>query len=126
MKAENLEGDARISVLLQNAAGPEEEEKLLGAYLLHCILNNDAAYARELLDKGIASIDFRDDETGLTPIHVAVGTDNMTLAALLVERGVKFVPDRKGRMPTTVAAECEVSDEMCDFIVEAEAKAEGV
>ena len=29
-------------------------------------------------------------------------------------------------MPTTIAAECEVSDEMCDFIAEAEAKAEGV
>ncbi len=42
----------------------------------------------------------------------------------LVSRGASFVPDKQGRMPTTIAAECEASERLCDFIVEAEAAAE--
>jgi ankyrin repeat protein len=62
----------------------------------------------------------------MTALHIAAGRDHLRLAQILVEHGASFVPDRQGRMPSTIAAECEASEEMCDFIVEAEAKAEGV
>ena len=62
----------------------------------------------------------------MNALHIAVGRNHLEMAQYLVEKGIAFVPDNQGRMPTTIAAECEVSDEMCDFIAEAEAKAEGV
>jgi ankyrin repeat protein len=68
-------------------------------------------------------VDTIDKITGMTALHLAVGRNNLELARFLVERGVPFVPDKLGRMPTTLAAECEVSEELCDFIVEAEATA---
>jgi ankyrin repeat protein len=71
-------------------------------------------------------INFIDVRTGMTALHIAVGRDHLAVAKYLVEHGAAFIPDGQGRMPTTIAAECEVSDEMCDFIVEAEANAEGV
>jgi Ankyrin repeats (3 copies) len=84
-------------------------------------------YERPLYSKVYKDpINFIDDRTGMTALHIAVGRDHLTIAKYLVEHGAVFIPDGQGRMPTTVAAECEVSDEMCDFIVEAEAKAEGV
>ncbi|MGH6810814.1 MAG: ankyrin repeat domain-containing protein [Methylocella sp.] len=91
----------------------------------------DAAYkgrtdfVRKLLERR-SDIDAADEETGMTALHIAVGRDHLELTRFLVERGASFVPDKQGRMPTTVAAECEVSEELCDFIADAEARAEGV
>lgn len=91
----------------------------------------DAAY-RGLTDEVRRSLEHRpdidavDDATGMTVLHVAVGRDHLELARFLVERGARFLPDKQGRMPSTIAAECEVSEELCDFIAEAEARAEGV
>ena len=59
-------------------------------------------------------------------MHIAVGRDHLANGENLVENGASFLPDKQGRTPSVIAAECEVSDEMCDFIAEAEAKAEGV
>jgi ankyrin repeat protein len=77
------------------------------------------------LEQGV-SLDIADKVTGMTALHLAVGRNHLDLVRLLVERGASFVPDKQGRMPTTIAAECEVSEELCDFIAEAEARAEGV
>ena len=75
----------------------------------------------------LTPIDFADPATGLTALHIAVGTETIWICEISSSsRGASFLADKQGRMPTTVAAECEVSDEMCDFIAEAEAKAEGV
>jgi hypothetical protein len=78
---------------------------------------------KRLFESG-AEIDTADLETGLTALHLAVGRNALDVVKFLVGQGASFVPDRLGRMPTTIAAECEVSEELCDFIVEAEAAAE--
>ena len=39
----------------------------------------------------------------------------------LIENDVTFGPDRFGRWPSVVVAECEASEEVCNFVVEAEA-----
>jgi ankyrin repeat protein len=101
-------------------------DQMLGELLLHCADYADVSTMENLLDHHHVPIDFSDEASGLTALHIAVGRDHLYLAKLLVERGAAFQPDKRGRMPTTVAAECEVSDDMCDFIAEAEAKAEGV
>jgi ankyrin repeat protein len=112
-----------------DALGPEGgsySKDELGNALLGCAYNNELRSAESLVEAHHAPIDFVDPRTGLTALHIAVGRDHLDLAKYLVERGASFLPDNQGRTPTTIAAECEVSDEMCDFIAEAEAKAEGV
>jgi hypothetical protein len=61
----------------------------------------------------------------MTALHLAVGRNNIRLARALVQAGAKFIPDGQGRMPSTIAAELEVDEELQDYIVEAEAKALG-
>ena len=100
--------------------------QVAGEGLLNCAYNNDLETADRLIRALGAEVNFADPRNGLTALHIAVGRDHLALAKYLVRSGAKFVPDHQGRTPTTVAAECEVSDEMCDFIAEAEAKAEGV
>jgi hypothetical protein len=97
----------------------------LGNELLDCAYNNELKLAEALI-KQHAPIDFVDWQTGLTALHIAVGRDHLQMAKYLVDSGALFLPDKQGRTPSVVAAECEVSDEMCDFIAEAEAKAEGI
>jgi hypothetical protein len=86
-----------------------------------------AAYAGDLggvdtaLSQG-AAIDAVHPETGLTALHIAVGTHNLGLARYLVEeRDAPFGPDGFGRWPTLVAAECGVDDELGDYVAEKEA-----
>jgi uncharacterized protein len=105
---------------------PTFSSEQLGGSLLGSTYNNDWETVQELVGHRHAPINFVDDQTGLTALHIAVGRDHLDIAKYLVERGASFLPDKQGRTPTTIAAECEVSDEMCDFIAEAEAKAEGV
>lgn len=85
----------------------------------------DEAQVRKLVEAGV-DINQMDPETGLTALHLSVGRDAIGLVRYLVGLGAKFIPDRYGRMPSTIAAECEVSDEVSDFILDAEAAAEGV
>jgi ankyrin repeat protein len=106
-------------------SNPNRDE-VAGEGLLNCAYNNDLETAERLIRIFGAGVNFADPRTGLTALHIAVGRDHLAIAKHLVGCGAKFVPDHQGRTPTTVAAECEVSDEMCDFIAEAEAKAEGV
>ena len=45
------------------------------------------------------------------------------MTQMLVEAGAAFVPDAQGRMPSVIAAEMEVSEELADYIYEAESRA---
>jgi uncharacterized protein len=98
----------------------------LGSALLGSAYNNELLTVKGILQSDHPPIDFTDPLTGLTALHMAVGRNHLDIVKLLVEHGASFQPDKQGRMPSTIAAECEVSDEMSDFIAEAEAKAEGV
>ena len=68
-----------------------------------------------------ADVNTRENGSGLTPLHIAVGTNNSSLTQLLVQKySSSFGPDSFGRWPTVVAAECRVSGDLCDFVVQAE------
>lgn len=71
-----------------------------------------------------ANVDAIDPVTGLTALHIAVGTNNLHLTRILVEDWeAGFGPDAKGRWPSLIAAEVEVDVALADYIVEAEAAA---
>ena len=70
-----------------------------------------------------ADINATHPETGLSALHIAVGVNDIFLCRYLVEKcSVGFFPDRFGRWPTLIAAECQVDDALSDYIVEAEAR----
>jgi ankyrin repeat protein len=72
---------------------------------------------------GGVNVNAVDPANGLTALHLAVGRDQLVIVRYLVEEAhAAFLPDRRGRFPTTVAAQCEVSDDMNDYIVEKEAE----
>ncbi|WGJ13269.1 ankyrin repeat domain-containing protein [Methylocapsa sp. D3K7] len=91
--------------------------------LLIAAKGDDIATVQRLYEMGV-DINMPDSDTGLTALHLAVARNALDVARFLVSVGALFVPDRFGRMPTIVAAECRVSEIMCDYIVEAEAAAE--
>ena len=73
------------------------------------------------LEQG-ADINFDDPATGLSALHIAVGTNDLALCRYLIEEcDASIVPDRSGRWPTLIAAQCRVSDELGDYIAEKEA-----
>lgn len=77
---------------------------------------------RQALANG-ANVNGWQEQTGLTALHLAVGTNNFGLVKYLIETaGAEIVPDRSGRWPTVIAAECCAGEELCDYIVEQEAK----
>lgn len=87
-----------------------------------------AAYAgnldevRKAVSQG-ADIDAVHEQTGLTALHIAIGTNNLALTRFLIEEaGARLGPDRSGRWPTVIAAQCRVDESLCDYIVEEEAK----
>lgn len=98
-----------------------ESPDAIQAAFLTAAERGDKAQLKSLLDRG-ADINRPDLRTGLTALHLAVGRDRLAAARLLIDRGAQFLPDRQGRLPTTVASECEVSEEMCALIVTAEAR----
>jgi hypothetical protein len=61
-----------------------------------------------------------DRRTGLRPIHIAIGRNNLPMTQLLTEAGARYVPDGQGRMPSTIAEICEVSPELLDYVLEQE------
>jgi len=71
------------------------------------------------------SIDVIDETTGLTALHIAIGRNHLDLTRFLLEKGARIVPDRNGRWPTLIAAECNASDELYDLVADAEIAAEG-
>jgi hypothetical protein len=74
--------------------------------------------------KAGADVNAADPVMGLTALHIAVSTNNLTLTQILVEDWkAEFKADARGRWPTLIAAEAEVDDVLSDYIVEAEAEA---
>ncbi len=59
--------------------------------------------------------------TGMNALHIAIGTNNLPMVKLLVEAGIPFIPDGQGRMPSLIAALCEVDEELQDYVLEQEA-----
>ena len=59
----------------------------------------------------------------MNALHIAIGRGHLEMVKALVEAGAAFVPDREGRMPSVIAAEMEVSEELADYIYEAESRA---
>lgn len=74
--------------------------------------------------KAGADIDALDPETGLCALHIAVGSNDLTLCQYLVEEcGASFFPDKFGRWPSLIAAECRTDEALGDYIVAREAEA---
>lgn len=72
---------------------------------------------------GGADIDMVDAPTGLCALHIAVGTNNLKLTRALVEKyRAGFFPDQAGRWPSLIAVECDVDENLADYITEAEAR----
>lgn len=72
-----------------------------------------------------ADVDHTDPDTGLSALHLAIGTNNLALARMLIEDwGAAIEPDGRGRWPSVIAARCGVDAALADYIVEAEEKAQ--
>lgn len=96
------------------------EADRLNAGLLQAAYDLDAVAAVAALTEG-ADVATVHEQTGLTALHIAAGTNNLPLARLLIEDwDAPFGPDRFGRWPTVIAAECRAGEEFCDYIVEQE------
>lgn len=85
----------------------------------------DVDSARKHLKLG-ADINGVEDTTGLSPLHIAIGRNHLDLVRFLLDQGATIAPDRQGRWPSTIAELCEVDEQICDLIVEAEARVGGV
>ncbi len=93
----------------------------MAAQLMAAAFAGDLAGVEHAILHG-AGVNTVDPQTGLSALHVAAGRDDIPLCKMLVEQWkAEFFPDRFGRWPTLVAAECRVSDELSDYIVEKEA-----
>lgn len=103
-------------------APPQERLSEPDAMLLRAAHLGQQDLLATALSQG-ARIAVAEPGTGLTALHIAVGTNNLPLTRYLVEQcKAPFGPDRFGRWPTVVAAECYAGEELCDYIVEQEAK----
>lgn len=79
-------------------------------------------WAAEAMEADLAT---SETDTGLAPVHIAAGSDNMRMLRYLIEeKQVPLGPDRFGRWPSIVAAECGASTEVVVYLAEAEAKDE--
>ena len=69
-----------------------------------------------------ADINHLSESIGLSALHLAIGRSHLDIVKYLVETaGAEFKPDRFGRWPTVIAAQCRSSAEICDYVVEREA-----
>lgn len=101
----------------------QQEAKQPAPDLLSAVYSADLDAFRAALQQG-ADVNKADEKTGLTPLHIATGTDNLRFVKFLIEEcGAVFKPDSYGRMPTVVAAQCKVSEDLADYIFEKEAAA---
>lgn len=105
-------------------ARPEDGNE--AARLDHALLK--AAYGADwdgviaALENG-ADIEATDPQTGLSALHIAIGTNNLLLTRMLVEDWeAPFKPDRQGRWPSVIAARCRADEALSDYVVEAEVK----
>lgn len=94
----------------------------LGADLIRAAYGGNLGLARTALEQG-ASVAVTDERSGLSALHIAVGTNNLALCRYLIEQwDAPFGPDKFGRWPTVVAIQCRVDVEVGDYIVEKEAE----
>ena len=112
---------SEVGQIIFDSLAPDEAAK----FLREAASKGDLDQVTKLLDVG-ASVNGASPHNGMSALHYAVAGDRLDVAKLLVTRGAAFFPDRDGRWPSAIAADCDVSEEMCDFIVEAEAKAIGM
>ncbi|MCW8087722.1 ankyrin repeat domain-containing protein [Sabulicella glaciei] len=76
---------------------------------------------RTALQKG-ANIDARHPDMGISALHIAIGNNDLALCRFLIEEcSARFFPDKFGRWPTLIAAECHADETLSDYIVEQEA-----
>lgn len=86
---------------------------------------HDIQAIEEAIGRG-ANINFVHPDTGLSALHIAVGQNDLSLCSFLIENcGANFFPDKFGRWPTLIAAECQVDDELADYIAQKEAASMG-
>lgn len=89
--------------------------------LLQSAYTGDLTGVRDALAAG-ANVDVVHEQTGLSALHIAIGTNNLALTRYLIEEADAAIgPDRSGRWPTIIAAECEVDTILSDYILEQEA-----
>ena len=91
--------------------------------MLAAARKGDAGTVLAALARG-EDVDETDEKTGLSALHLAIASDNLSLVkALVEEHGASFFADKSGRWPSSMAANLNsVSDELSDYIVHAEAK----
>lgn len=108
----------------RSAARPQDgtDAARLDHALLKAAYDADADSVIAALEGG-AEIDYGDPESGLSALHIAIGTNNLPLTRLLIEDwGAAIKPDGRGRWPTVIAAQCRVDEDLSDYVVEAESK----
>jgi hypothetical protein len=88
--------------------------------LIAAAFDGDLDAVQRILSSG-GDVNVTDPASGLSALHIAAGRDDLPMCKLLTGHNARFFPDGFGRWPTVVAAECRVSEAVCDFIVEAEA-----
>lgn len=89
--------------------------------LIHSAFAGNLTGVRDALAAG-ANVNTVHEQTGLSALHIAVGSNNLALTRYLIEEAnAEIGPDRSGRWPTIIAAECEVDAILADYILEAEA-----
>jgi uncharacterized protein len=107
---------------LESPGEPERSMPPAPALIVAAYRGN-LARVKDALKEG-ADVDFVDPATGLSALHIAVGTNDLVLCRYLIDEcGASIRPDRSGRWPTLIAAQCRVSDELGDYIAEKEASA---
>lgn len=89
--------------------------------LLQSAFSGNLTGVRDAVAAG-ANVNTVHEQTGLSALHIAVGSNNFALTRYLIEEAnAEIGPDRSGRWPTIIAAECEVDAILSDYILEAEA-----
>tara|TARA_R110002110_G_scaffold247041_1_gene463364 strand:+ start:66 stop:491 length:426 start_codon:yes stop_codon:yes gene_type:complete len=77
----------------------------------------------ELAIKDGADVNHLSDDVGLSALHMAIGRNHFDVVKHLIENAeAEIQPDKFGRWPTIIAAECKASEKICDYIVEREAE----
>lgn len=105
------------------SSGGDDDRGKANAQLLRGAQSNRLDMVKSAMNSG-ADVGTADPLDGLTALHIAVGTNNLPLAKFLIEDcKAPIGPDRLGRWPTIIAAECNVSDELSEYILMKEAEA---
>lgn len=103
-------------------AGDSEGPQGIDSSLLEAAHLGKLDDVREAIRNG-ADVNAVHQQTGLTALHLAIGINHLPLVRFLIEEaGASVSPDRSGRWPSLIAAQCRVSEELGDYIVERESQ----